>query len=121
MLDRVELFDYHNVILVSLDDNQYYVYCLPVYYNCDNGRSVLPDDEWMYLIPQAVYDGLLTLKKENMTMCKYHVEHNIDDLLLHGFLPDGFVKLGNSRDYLGSQLSAVTQALVKYQAGMMSV
>lgn len=115
--NRTELFNYHSVFDVELDGVHYYVYNLPYYDNMYVGRHLYPDGEKFYSIPAEMYVRLVTLKNKNAMMCQKYVEDNIDDSLISERLPYGFEYIGDRRDYIGSQLSALLQALVcKYHS-----
>lgn len=116
IVNRTELFNYHSVFDVELDGTHYYVYNLPYYDTMYVGRHLYPDGEKFYLIPSEIYVDLITLKHKNVSMCQQYVENDIDSYLIEDHLPCGFEYIGDRRNYIGSQLSALLQAIVsRYQ------
>lgn len=119
MVTRTELFSYHNVFSVELDGKTYHAYCLPYYETVYIGRNVFPDGEHVYLIPGGEYAKLVTMKHRTPDRIAEYVEHHIDDPIMQDSkLPDGFIYLGERRDFLGSQSSAVMQAVIQYMSSI---
>lgn len=119
MVNRTELFNYHNVFSVNLEGETYYVYCIPYYNTVYTGRSIFPDGGRMYLISGGMYAKLVTMKHKDSEHIASYVEYNIDDHLMkeNGEL-DGFIYIGDYQDFLGSQSSAVMQAVIQYTSAV---
>lgn len=112
IVNRTELFNYHSVFDVELDGVHHYIYNLPYYDNVYTGMHVFPDGDKFYVITPELYIDLITRKNKSRSNCQSYVEDNIDTYLIKNDCVTGFEYLGDRRDFLGSQQSALIQALV---------
>lgn len=112
IVNRTELFNYHSVFDIEIDGQHHYVYNLPYYDNVYVGMHLFPDGDKFYIITSEVYIDLITRKNINRKSCQQYVEDNIDCKLIVSETVEGFEYLADRRDYLGSQQSALMQAIV---------
>jgi hypothetical protein len=76
-----------------------------------NGSSLFPSGNYVYMIKKEVFDFLLSFTDKKQLQC--YVETHIDDeLLLHHRLPEGFDFLGDSKDKVGTLMSKILQMVV---------
>ena len=114
MINRVELFNYHNLFDVDLNGEHHYVYAMPYYEQLYVGRHIYPDGVWLYSISAETYVRLITMKRKNKQHCKDYVENKIDRILLVDGETDDFIYLGDKREFLGSLSSTVIQSILQY-------
>ena len=114
MINRVELFDYHNVFDVDINGSHKYVYALPYYEHVYVGRHIYPDGVWLYSMTHETYLKLIMMKRKNKRVCHDYVINNIDKMLLTNGENDEYVYLGDKKDYLGSLPSVVIQSILQY-------
>ena len=111
-LNRVELFNYHFVFDIDINGQHRYVYNLPLYKTAYSGRHIYPDNDKFYVITPEIYVQLITMKNKDKVKCQLFVEENIDVKLLANEKVDGFEYLADRQEYIGSESSALIQALV---------
>lgn len=111
-LNKIELFNYHFVFDIDINNHHEYVYNLPLYKTVYSGRHIYPDNDKFYIISSEMYVKLLTMKNRDKVKCQTFVEECIDAKLLAGETVDGFEYLADRQDYIGSASSALIQALV---------
>lgn len=109
---RTELFNYHNVFDLDIDNKHYYAYNIPYYNNINTGRSAYPDGDLFYRISHETYVKFINLKKKHATNLQSYIENEIDLKLINNETICGFEYIGDKKDYLGSQSSAVMQAVI---------
>lgn len=113
MILRTELFDHYRVFDVVNNGEHYYVYGLPYYEEVQSGRLSYPDGYDFYIISGDSYAKLMVAKQAKFVALQRMV-YEMTDSMLSG--DDRYVCIGNSKDFLGSELSCVMQAFVKYLA-----
>ena len=114
MINRVELFNYHNLFDVDLNGEHHYVYAMPYYEQLYVGRHIYPDGVWLYSVTPEMYVRLVTMKRKNREYCKNYVVNNIDTILLNRGTIEDFVYLGDKKEFLGSLSSTVIQSIFQY-------
>lgn len=111
MVIRIELFDHYKVFDIVHDDKHYYVYGLPYHDEVWDGKLAYPDGYYFYLIPDSIYAKLMVGKQSKNINYQVMVLDMTDDILSGS--PE-YTYIGNSRNYLGSEVSCVMQAFVKH-------
>lgn len=114
MVNRIELFNYHNVFDVDINGEHQYVYAMPYYEQLYVGRHIYPDGVLLYKINSDVYLKLVMMKRKDKKACKEYVENDIDKMLLATGGNDDYVYLGDKKDYIGSLSSVAMQVVLKY-------
>ena len=112
LMNRTELFQYHSVFDLKIDNEHYYVYNLPYYNNVYAGRHIYPDGDKFYRITPEIYIQLITLRNKNCRDCQSYIENEIDNYLIDDKRVSGFEYIDDKKNYMGSQSSAVLQAVI---------
>ena len=116
MISRTEICSQMKVFDVLLTDEHYYVFGLPVYDNMYVGKHLFPENELYYLISGEIYAKLISLWKCDGQSLTNRCQEYADEALIRPIL-DGISDceyIGAMKDFRGSELSVVAQAMVKW-------
>lgn len=116
MISRTELCSQMKVFDVMFSDEHCYVFGFPIYDDLYVGKHLFPENEFYYVIPGDVYVKLITLQRSDTKGLTNNCQEYANKVIVEPIINnDGTYEcIGNMREFRGSEMSTIAQAVVRW-------